>query len=223
MSDTPNPTEIIIIVDRSGSMNRLWSDTVGGLRTAFANWQKELPHAKVTLVTFNNISMTHYNGEVMATLDLETVSSKLPYPDGNTALWRTVAETIDRKGADFAKYPQAIRDRLKVYCCIVTDGLENASTGWTADMVRHRIERQTGAYGWVFNYLGANQDAMLAGEAMGIQREFAADYAANKVGVEQVYEKMSGKAMFAAAGNIRGCSYSVQEREELQGSNAQNP
>lgn len=174
-----NSTEILIILDRSGSMASIKTDMEGGFAT-FLEEQRKLPgECKVTLVQFDHAQETVYESrDIMDVPPLELA------PRGGTALLDAVASTIDATGARLRRMPEAQRPG-KILCLIITDGAENASKEFTAAQVKTRIEHQRTKYAWEFVYLGANQDAFAEAQAMGIN--FAGNYAATAKGVGDVF------------------------------------
>ena len=167
-----NLCELVVILDRSGSMSTIWSDMIGGLNS-FVNEQKKVPgEAKFTLVVFDTEYKMIYGG-----IDLHRVS----YIDGNqfpprsaTALLDAVGHTIDEVGARLANLPEEERPR-KVIVTIITDGVENASNKYTRQTIADKIKHQAEVYKWEFQYLGANQDAITVGGKLNIANNFTWD------------------------------------------------
>jgi len=172
-----NLTEIICITDRSGSMNAVWTDTVGGLND-FIKKQREVPgEAKISLVFFDTEYEMPYNG---IDLNSKTFDDKLSFADfaprGWTALLDAIGKTINDVGSRLKKTPENERPS-KVLVCIVTDGQENSSKEFTSSQIKQMIEHQTEKYQWDFIYLGANQDAFAVGGNLGIIAVNCANYA----------------------------------------------
>jgi len=160
----PNYTAMLLVIDRSGSMTAIRDDMVGGLTTMLADQAAEPGLLTVDIVTFDN--EIEYS-RTMA--DPAAVAIELD-PRGGTALFDAIGFATSRFGAILAALPEHARpDTVQVV--VVTDGEENSSCEYTADAVRRIVTRQTKSYGWDFVFLGANQDAVLTGAALG----FAAD------------------------------------------------
>lgn len=204
----PNLTHVTVVLDRSGSMGAIESDTVGGYN-AFIDTQRKVPgKCGVTLIRFNDLSHEDY------TADVATVPKLLALePHGNTALHDAICMAIDSLGAQLAAMPEPSRPG-KVVFVILTDGHENASRKFHAQDVKARIQRQEREYGWQFVYLGANQDAILVGESMGIR-------AANSVSYDQHMSsegitRTGGKlASYRVSGQSADMSYTAQDRQDL--------
>ncbi len=201
-----NLTDITVILDRSGSMEVIKDDTIGGLRT-FVEEQKKLPgEATFTLVQFDNeYEVVHATTPIRDVGDLELV------PRGSTALLDAIGRTVNETGARLGAMPEADRPG-KVLVVIITDGLENSSREFTRDKVFEMIKHQREAYQWEFNFLGANQDAIAVGVAMGVASTNAMCFAANTRGVNDAF-----KATARAAGAYRGgksAKFLESEREE---------
>lgn len=183
-----NLTEIIFVLDRSGSMNHLASDTIGGFNT-FIDTQKQAEgEAKLTTVLFDDKYEILHNG-----IDLKTVyplTSKEYYARGMTALFDAVGKTINEVGARLANMPEEDRPG-KVIFAITTDGHENASREFSRTQIKEMVTRQTDTYNWQFVFLGANIDAATEAENIGISSAFAATYSASAVGTISVYETLS--------------------------------
>ena len=184
-------TEIICILDRSGSMAGIRSDAIGGFNTFLAEQQKLPGEARLTLVLFNH--------EYQRTLDAAPLSEVQPLteatyvPDGMTALLDAVGRTIDEVGKRLADTPEAERPGA-VLICILTDGLENRSSDYSREKVREMIEHQQEKYGWTFVFLAANQDAFDEARKLGIRKEDAVNYDATADGVREAYDVMSVRA-----------------------------
>lgn len=158
----PTYTHIELIVDESGSMMAHRDDTEGGVNAYLAEQRSVPGRATVTLTTFSDRSRVLADRLPVADVPAFTLR-----PRGSTALYDAVGATIDRCGEWLAGLPEDERPGL-VSVEIVTDGRENASTDVTAEQLRTLIDRQQTEYAWVFSYMGANQDAILVGAALGV-------------------------------------------------------
>ena len=157
----PHLTHLYFLLDRSGSMNSIVEDTVGGF-DAFIAEQRETPgECRVTLAQFDDA----YE-EVYADCPIADVPSLVLQPRGTTALLDSVARIVLDAGKRLAALPEDQRPGT-VIVGIMTDGLENASREWSHPQVKQLIETQTRDYQWQFLYLGADQDAIEEGAKMG--------------------------------------------------------
>lgn len=177
-------TEIIIVLDRSGSMSRIKTDMEGGLNQFFED-QKKLPgKCTVTLAQFDDSYEVVYEGR-----DIKEVPEAKLVPRGNTALLDAVGRTISAVGERLAKMDEADRPG-RVLFLIVTDGEENSSREYkSVDKIKQMIQHQTDKYSWCFVFLGANQDAFQSGGRIGIVR--AQNFAATPHGVRGMTSDMS--------------------------------
>lgn len=168
------PVEIVMIVDKSGSMQSLVNDVVGGFNR-FVDEQKAVPgDAVLTLVQFD----TGY----AVTIDKAALQSIAPLtaanyvPGGGTALLDAVGKAVT-----------ALRDRTeksdKAIVCIMTDGQENSSHEYTKSAIKALIESMRAERGWEFSFVGANQDAFAEAGALGISQGTTANFAANAAGM----------------------------------------
>ena len=184
-------TEIVCIIDRSGSMEPVRSDAIGGFN-AFLEAQQKLPgDAHLTLVLFD-----HEYDRVLDAVPLAAVqpfTAETYMPRGTTALLDAVGRTIDDVGDRLANTPEVVRPG-KVLVCILTDGMENASRDYTRDRVKGMIEHQQQKYGWEFMFLAANQDAFGEAGAMGIASQDAASYVSDGPGTYAAYQRVSERA-----------------------------
>lgn len=163
-----NYTHLIIILDKSGSMGPLASDTIGGVNKLVTD-QKALPgNFTASLYQFNEDL-----SEVMSFTELNTQNY---CPSGGTALLDAVCKVIDREGVELHALPEASRPD-KVVVLIVTDGYENASRTFKREDVKSRVTTQTNTYKWQFVFLGANIDAF--GEAYSLNISTKSTYQFN--------------------------------------------
>jgi hypothetical protein len=168
-------TDITLVVDRSGSMQKIREDAEGGIN-AFLQEQAKLPgDALMTLVQFD----TEYEF-LQRGLSIKQVPAYTLVPRGNTALLDAVGRAINETGERLAKMAEADRPGLVVFV-IMTDGLENSSKEFTKAQVKQQIEEQQSKYNWQFTFLGANQDAFAEAGGIGIKYGGSAQYAPDKV------------------------------------------
>ena len=126
--------------------------------------------------------------------------------------------TIDDAGRRFAGYPKRVRDNLRVVCVIITDGHENDSKKFGMEQVKDRIRKQEQDYSWVFQFLGANIDAIGAAQQIGIVGSRAANFSPTAQGAGQVFRKMSDKARsYGVSGQSMACEYTAADRSDLMG------
>lgn len=181
-------THIIYIIDRSGSMEGLRSDVIGGFN-GFIEEQKEHPgEASMVLVQFN-----HDYGPMKIWNNIQDVivlNNGSYRPNGTTALLDAIGRTIDDQG----KYLSGISEQNrpdKVIVLIMTDGLENASRDYSKMRIKEMIDHQRGKYNWEFIFLGANQDSFIEAHSLGIPMGQTADYSPTGRGVDSVFSTMS--------------------------------
>jgi hypothetical protein len=171
----PTYTDITMVLDRSGSMQSIKDDSIGGF-DAFISEQRRLPgRCTVSLVQFDNLYEEVYTGR-----DLADVPGLTLVPRGSTAMLDAIGRAVNATGARLAAMPEDRRPGT-VIVGIMTDGLENASREFTYPMVKALIEQQEQVYGWTFMYMGANQDAIEVGASLGVARDRSLTYAGPKV------------------------------------------
>lgn len=190
-----NVTEIIFLLDRSGSMSGLESDTIGGFN-AFIKKQSELEgETLVTAVMFDDQYEVLWNGNDAKNVKL---TDREYYVRGCTALLDAVGKTILDVGH---RLSMAIEEQKpgKVIFVITTDGMENASREFNYDKVKELIKHQQEKYNWEFIFMGANIDAVKEADSLGINVENAYNFEASEDGVEKMYnvicEAVSEKRM----------------------------
>ena len=183
-----NLTELVFILDRSGSMAGLEADTIGGFNAMLQKQRKEPGEAVISTVLFDNETEVIHD---RIPLDrVPRLTEKEYYVRGCTALLDAVGGAIHHIG-NVHKYAREEDRPEKPLFVITTDGMENASRRYTYDKVKAMIERQRETYGWEFLFLGANIDAAREAARFGIRSDCAADYHADSVGTEVIYEAVS--------------------------------
>lgn len=180
-----NLTEIVFILDRSGSMAGLEADTIGGFNAMIEKQKREAGEALISTVLFDNVS------EVLH--DRVPVGKVAPLTDrdytvrGCTALLDAIGGAIHHIG-NVHKYAREDDRPAHTLFVITTDGMENASRCYDSDTVKHMIRRQQERYGWEFLFLGANIDAVETARHFGIGADRAVNYHADRCGTRLNYE-----------------------------------
>ena len=193
-----NLTEIVFILDRSGSMAGLEDDTIGGFNAMIEKQKRQPGEAYVSTVLFDNESVVvHDRVDVQK---IEPMTRKEYYVRGCTALLDAVGKAIHHIG-NVHKYARPEDRPEKTLFVITTDGMENASRQYSYDRVKMMIERNTDKYGWEFLFLGANIDAAKEAARFGIRADRAANYHADSEGTGVIYETVS-----EAIGHVRKCA-----------------
>lgn len=192
-----NLTEIVFILDRSGSMSGLESDTIGGFNSMIAKQQKEEGEAIVSTVLFDD--ETDVIHDRVAIDEVKKLTEEDYYVRGCTALLDAVGGAIHHIG-NVHKYAREEDRPAKTLFVITTDGLENASRHYSFTDVKKLIKRQQEKYNWEFLFLGANIDAIEVAGNMGISRDRAANYNCDEVGTALNYQVLE-----AAVTRVRKC------------------
>ena len=193
-----NLTELVFILNRSGSMAGLEADTIGGFNAMTQKQRKEPGEALVSTVLFDNETQVIHD---RVPLDkVPALTQKEYYVRGCTALLDAVGGAIHHIG-NVHKYAREEDRPEKTLFVITTDGMENASRRYTYDKVKAMIEHQREKYGWEFLFLGANIDAAREAARFGIRADRAANYHADHIGTEVIYEAVS-----EAVCQVRSCA-----------------
>lgn len=190
-------TELVFILDRSGSMAGLEADTIGGFNSMIAKQKKEAGEALVSTVLFDRDSTVIHDR-----LPLEKVppmTEKDYFARGCTALLDAVGEAIHHIG-NVHKYARREDVPEKTLFIITTDGYENASRRYSYETVQRMIERQKTKYGWEFLFLGANIDAAREAARFGIRPDRAVNYRCDQAGTALNYEVIGD-----AVRSVRAC------------------
>ena len=183
-----NLTELVFILDRSGSMAGLEDDTIGGFNAMIEKQKGEPGEAYVSTVLFDNVSeVIHDRVDIQK---IEPMTRREYYVRGSTALLDAVGGAIHHIG-NVHKYARPEDRPEKTLFVITTDGMENASRHYSYERVKMMIERNTDKYGWEFLFLGANIDAAKEAARFGIRADRAANYHADSTGTAVIYEAVS--------------------------------
>ena len=181
-------TEIVFILDRSGSMAGLEADTIGGFNSLIQKQKKEEGRALVSTVLFDDKTEVLHDRKELD--KIEPLTDKDYYVRGCTALLDAVGGAIHHI-VNVHKYARAEDRPEKTLFIITTDGMENASRRYSYEKVKQMIERQKKRYGWEFLFLGANIDAVNVAGQFGIAPERAVRFHCDETGTELNYRVLS--------------------------------
>ena len=183
-----NLTELVFILDRSGSMSGLEKDTIGGFNAMIEKQKKQEGECIVSTVLFNNDSQVIHD---RVPLDkIEPMTERDYYVSGGTALIDAIGGAIHHIG-NVHKYARKEDVPENTIFIITTDGYENASYRYSSDKVKRMIEHEKEKYGWEFLFIGANIDAVETAKHYGIDQDRAVNYHADAQGTSIVYESVS--------------------------------
>lgn len=214
-----NYTDIVVVLDRSGSMQSIQSDTIGGFNRFLEDQKKTPGEAKITLAQFDDQYDVVLGAVPIASA--RPLDDKTYQPRGSTCLYGAIGRTIEDAGARFNSMPEHERPE-KVVCLIITDGQENHShisewsRQWTQDRIKALIQQQSDTYKWQFVFIGANQDAILTAQGIGINVNNALNYTSNAAGTEKLYKSMSANLSSLRCCATSDMSWSVKDREEQE-------
>lgn len=181
-------TELVFILDKSGSMSSLEKDTIGGFNSMIEKQKKEEGEALITTVLFNHETDVLYRRKDLR--DVPQMSEKDYYTEGSTALLDALGKTIWEVKRSHMDSPRALVPNKTMFV-ITTDGMENSSKYYTYSKIRSMIDEQKTRFDWQFIFLGANIDAVKEAARYGIQKEYAADYHSDKKGTRINYEAIN--------------------------------
>lgn len=203
-----NLTELVFILDRSGSMCYLVDDTIGGFNSMIEEQKKEDGEAYVTTVLFDGqYELLHDHVNIT---DVEPITRKEYYARGNTALLDAVGTTINSIGTRLYETPEDERPE-KVIFVITTDGHENASMEFSKSQIKEMIEHQQDVYSWVFMFLGANMDAVGEAGSLGIKSAYSKTYTASDLGTASVYAATADSLSYLRKVDIETCCDWVEQ------------
>lgn len=181
-------TELVFILDRSGSMSGLEADTIGGFNGMIERQKSENGEANVTTVLFDDqYDLIHDRFPISA---IRPLTGKDYYVRGCTALMDAIGKTI-KKIVNIQRYLPEDQKAEKVIFVITTDGMENASREFCQADIKRMIEHEKEKYGWEFMFLGANIDAVKEAGKYGISEDRAVQYNNDSAGVQMNYRVVS--------------------------------
>ena len=183
-----NLTELVFILDKSGSMSGLEKDTIGGFNSMLDQQRKVDGECVITTVLFDNrYELLHDRIDIRA---VQPITGKEYFVGGSTALLDAIGKTIHKIGTVQKNTAEDYRAE-KVMFVIITDGEENASRCYSSAQIRQMIQHQKERYGWEFIFLGANIDAVETAGRFGIDADRAVDYVPDGEGTELNFRMMS--------------------------------
>ena len=181
-------TELVCILDKSGSMSGLETDTIGGYNAMLEKQKAVEGECRITTVLFdNNYELLHDRIDIKA---VGPITANEYFVGGTTALLDAIGKTIHKIGNALKHTAEEYRAE-KVIVLIITDGQENASCEYSAERVKQMVECQKEQFGWDFIFLGANIDAVETASRFGIAPDRAQDFHADSAGVELNFRVMS--------------------------------
>jgi len=180
--------ELVFILDRSGSMGGLESDTIGGFNSMLTKQQTEPGECRITTVLFDNkYEVLHDRINIKAA---SQITEKEYFARGSTALLDAIGKTINKIDNVQKSTSEDYRAK-KVLFVITTDGMENASCEFSYSKIKSLIEQQESEHGWEFLFLGANIDAVDVANRFGIAKSHAQNYHNDSAGVQLNYDVLS--------------------------------
>lgn len=183
-----NRTELVFILDRSGSMSGLEADTIGGFNSMLAKQKQEAGEAVVTTVLFDDrYELLHDRIDIRS---VAPITDRQYFVRGSTALLDAIGRTI-HKIVNVQRHTAPEYRADKVLFVITTDGYENASREYGPEQIKALVEREQKEFGWEFLFLGANIDAIAAAKQFGIGADRAVNFHADSEGTRLNYEVVS--------------------------------
>jgi len=183
-----NLTELVFILDRSGSMSGLETDTIGGFNSMLEKQKKESGEAFVTTVLFDDkYEVLHDRYDIKG---VNLLTEKEYYVRGSTALLDAIGITINNIGKALSDTKEEDRPG-KVLFVIITDGMENSSREFSYEKVKKMVEHQKSKYAWDFIFLGANIDAIKTANSFGISADMATNFVSDSAGTQLNYKIVS--------------------------------
>lgn len=202
-------TEIVFILDRSGSMSGLEADTIGGYNSLIEKQKKEEGEVYISTVLFDDVCEVLHDR--VALDKVRPITDKEYYVRGCTALLDAIGGAIHHIG-NVHKYAREEDIPEKTLFIITTDGQENSSRRYSYEKVKHMVERQKEKFGWEFLFLGANIDAIAEAKRFGIKEDRAVNYHCDSEGTAVNYAVLS-----KTVSNVRQCASICEMKDALDG------
>ncbi len=206
-------TEIVFILDRSGSMSGLESDTIGGYNSMMERQKNEEGEVLISTVLFDDRCEVLHDRITLK--QVKPMTEKEYYVRGCTALLDAVGGAIHHIG-NVHKYAREEDRPEKTMFIITTDGLENASNRYDYETVKHMVERQQKKYGWEFLFLGANIDAINEAQKFGIRADRASNYNHDSEGTKLNYEVLNATVSKFRASESIGSDWNSKIEEDYR-------
>lgn len=208
-----NLTELVFILDRSGSMAGLEKDTIGGFNAMIEKQRGVEGEAIISTVLFNNTSAVIHD---RVSLDrIAPMTREQYFVRGCTALLDAVGGAIHHIG-NIHKYAREEDRPEHTLFVITTDGMENASSRYSLAQVKEMIERQKSKYGWEFLFLGANIDAVETAGRMGIERDRAVEYHCDSEGTRLNYDVVADAICYMRSSEEFDSSWKARIEEDYE-------
>lgn len=203
-------TDITIILDKSGSMASVATDTIGGFNTFLQAQRACKATIRLSLIQFNEVYRVDYINE-----DIKEAKELTDYtyrPEGYTALYDAIGRTIDSIGHRLNLLPEHLRPN-KVVVVVMTDGFENYSREFSGKKISSMIAHQKEKYNWEFVFMGANQDAILTGKSISIAPTHSMTFDHSGAGVLRAYQSLSDNVQAYACNTAASLSFTPKDRE----------
>ncbi len=209
----PELTHIEFVLDRSGSMHSIKADIEGGFDAFIADQRTHPGRCTVSLAQFDNEYET-----VFTARDVHDVPALDLVPRGSTAMLDAIGRSISALGSRLAALPEAERPGTVVFA-IMTDGMENSSREFTYQAIKELITRQEQSYNWQFLYMGADQDAIEVGAAIGVRADRSLTYGRGKS--KEAYAASSKltrslKEAASSGASMAAVAFSTEDRESTK-------
>ena len=207
-------TEIVFILDRSGSMTGLEADTIGGYNSMIDKQKTEEGEALISTVLFDG--QTEVLHDRLPLGKVESITDREYYVRGSTALLDAVGGAIHHIG-NIHKYARPEDVPEKTLFIITTDGMENSSRHYTYDKVKKMVEKQKEKYHWEFIFLGANIDAVSVADRFGVDKSRAVRYECDGAGTALNYKVMGKMVSCARSAKSAAAMEAAFDSEEMLG------
>lgn len=206
-----NYTHLVILIDRSGSMQSIKQDMEGGLNE-FLTKQKEVEGTcTVTVAQFDDQFDITNDFD-----DISLVKEVVIEPRGMTALTDAMCKLIDKTGRSLAALREEDRPE-KVIFLVITDGYENASREFSTATLKEKVKHQEDTYKWDFVYLGANQDALLESQKYGFTADSSMTYMASTDGVNALFSQVSSSVTMSRSTKAK-LKFTKEQQDEVKNS-----
>jgi len=209
-----NITELVFILDRSGSMSGLEADTIGGFNSLIEKQRRQDGECYVSTILFDNDSQVLHDRVRLA--DVKPMTDRDYTVRGCTALLDAIGGAI-RHIAHIHKYARPEDVPEHTVFVITTDGMENASRHYDAERVKRMIEHEKEKYGWEFLFLAANIDAVSTARRFGIGADRAVNYHADRQGTEIIYDTVAEAVCSVRAARPLSAEWSARINEDYNG------